>query len=231
MMRTFSVKLLLAILLGITVCEGFAQGDRPDPRELLKSARVAQANMDWKFTGHLRVGASAAKIPFFLTVSNGLVKYEFKDNGDSISLRLGEKDSRLEETVGGKTERLAGAKLAAPIRNTNLTYEDISLRFLYWTNAKIVGSDKILTQDCWVIELVPPAQGVSQYSKVKVWISKGDSAVMKMESFDGAGNSVRKYTVRNVMKRDDYWFLKQMEISGGGARKPTYLEFQDVVDN
>ena len=229
MMRHFSVKLLLAIMLAITAGEAFAQGNRPDPRELLRSARVAQANMDWKFTGHLRVGAGAAKIPFFLTVSNGVVKYEFKDNGDSITLRLGDKDSRLEETVGGKTERITGAKLAAPIRNTNLSYEDISLRFLYWPNATLLGDEIILARDSWVIELVPPGAGVSQYSKVKVWISKGENAVMKMESFDSSGRSVRKYTVRSVMKRDDYWFLKQMEISGGGARKPTYLELQDVV--
>jgi hypothetical protein len=230
MMRHFSVKLLVMCVLVITVSQGFAQGDRPDPRELLRSARVAQANMNWKFSGHLRVGAGAAKIPFTLTVSNGLVKYEFKDNGDTIALRLGEKESRLEEIVGGKTERISGAKLAANIRNTNVSYEDLSLRFLYWTNAKLLGSDIILARDSWEIELVPPSPGASQYSKVKVWISKGENAVMKMESFDAAGKSVRKYTVRSVMKRDDFWFLKQMEISGGGARKPTYLELTDVVD-
>ena len=122
------------------------------------------------------------------------------------------------------------AQFDRKIRGTELTYEDLALKFLYWPNAKLVDTEKILTRDCWVIELVPPAAGVSQYSKVKVWISKGENAVMKMESFDGGGNSVRKYTVRNVMKRDDYWFLKQMEISGGGARKPTFLELTDVVD-
>jgi hypothetical protein len=36
--------------------------------------------------------------------------------------------------------------------------------------------------------------------------------------------------VRSFMKRDDYWFLKQMEISGGGSKKPTLLELTDVID-
>jgi hypothetical protein len=228
MVRHFSVKLLLAIMLGCATFS-FAQADRPDARELLKSARVAQAYMDWKFTGHLRVGSGSTKIPFFLTVSDGLIKYDFKDNGDSIALRLGDKDSRLEETRGGKTERVSSARLAASVRDTNISYEDLSFRFLYWTNARVVDSDVIATRDSWEIELLPPGPGTSQYASVKVWLAKADNALMKMEAYDSTGRMVRKYVVRSFMKRDDYWFLKQMEISGGGSRKPTLLELTDVI--
>jgi hypothetical protein len=228
MMRHFSVKLLLAILLGIAA-ETWAQEARPDPRVLLKSARVAQANMDWKFTGHLRVGAGSTKIPFFLNVSNGVIRYDFKDNGDAIILRLGDKESRLEQISGGKTERITGARLAATVRDTNISYEDLSFRFLYWPNARLVGSETIALRDTWEIELLPPGPGTSQYTSVKVWLAKEDNALMKMEAYAG-GRMVRKYVVRSFMKRDDYWFLKQMEISGGGARKPTMLELQDVIN-
>jgi hypothetical protein len=229
MMRHFSVKLLLVMMLCVTG-RGWAQGDRPDPRELLKSARVAQSNMDWKFTGQLRIGAGAAKIPFFLTVSNGLIRYDFRDNGDAIALRLGEKESRLEEIVGGKTTQVPAARLGALVRNTNISYEDLSFRYLYWPNARLVGSEIIATRDSWQIELLPPGPGVSQYSSVKVWLAKADNALMKMETYDASGRMVRKFVVRSFMKRDEYWFLKQMEISGGGAKKPTMLELQDVVE-
>jgi hypothetical protein len=227
MMRQLSVKLLLAIILSIAPT-GWSQEDKPDPRELLKSARVAQANMDWKFTGHLRIGSSSTKVPFVLTVSNGLIRYDFKDNGDSISLRLGDKESRLEEIRGGKTERITGARLAGTVRETNISYEDLSFRFLYWPNARLVGSETIALRDCWEIELLP-TPGTSQYSSVKVWLAKEDNAMMKMETYDSNRRMVRKFVVRSFMKRDDYWFLKQMEISGGGARKPTNLELQDVI--
>jgi hypothetical protein len=230
MMRHLSVKLLLALVFCSALPLANAQQDKPEARVLLKSARVAQANMDWKFTGHLRVGSGSAKIPFFLTVSNGLIKYDFKDNGDSIALRLGENDSRLEETVGGKTERIPPSRFGAPVRGTNISYEDLAFRFLYWTNARVVDSDIVATRDSWEIDLLPPNAGASQYAKVKVWLAKADNALMKMEAYDAGGRMVRKYVVRSFMKRDDYWFLKQMEISGGGSKKPTLLELTDVID-
>ena len=172
MMRHFSVKLLLAIMLGFVV-SAVAQDARPDPRALLKSARVAQANMDWKFTGQLRVGSSSAKIPFILTVADGVTRYHFQDNGDSITLRLGEKGSRLEETIGGKTAVVPPARFGQLVRNTNISYEDLTLQFLYWTNARLVGDEIILGRDSWQIDLIPPAPGASQYRRVRVWISKG----------------------------------------------------------
>src|SRR3954463_6638634 len=105
MMRPFSVKLLVGMMLAF-VSAWAADDEKPDPKELLRSARVAQSNMDWKFTGPLRIGARFQKIPFLLTITNGVIRYDFQDNGDSLTLRLGEKDSRLEETIGGKTMRV-----------------------------------------------------------------------------------------------------------------------------
>jgi hypothetical protein len=226
MVRPFSVKLLLAML--FLAIPGWAQDGKPDPRELLKSARVAQANMDWKFTGQLRIGSGSKKIPFFLTVSNGLIKYDFQDNGESIALRLGDKDTRLEETKGGKTERVSLARFGETVRDTSISYEDLAFRFLYWPNAKLVDSEIIATRDSWEIEILPPSPGSSQYDSVKVWLAKADHALMKMEAYRD-GKMVRKYVVRSFMKRNDYWFLKQMEISGGG-KKPTLLELNDVIN-
>ena len=227
MMRAFSVKLLVGIQAALAL---FATAqEKPDPRELLKSARVAQSNLDWKFTGHLRVGSSSRKMPFILTISNGVVRYEFQDTKDSITLRLGDADSRLEETRGGKTERITPGRYGEPVRDTNISYEDIAFRFLYWKDARLAGDERIATRDCWVVHIFPPGAGTSQYGSVKVWLAKDDNALMKMEAYDGGGRKVRTYVVRSFMKRDDYWFLKQMEISGPVSRKPTLLELNDLI--
>jgi hypothetical protein len=229
MVRLFSVKLLLVWM---TVLGSFvnAQEAQPDPRELLKSARVAQANMDWKFTGHLRVGSSSKKDPFVLTISNGVIRYEFQENKDAVTLRIGDRDTRLEETVGGKTERIGPARFNQAVRGTSISYEDLALKFLYWPSARVVDSEKILARDCWVVEILPPGPGTSQYASVRVWLGKDDNALMKMEAYDANRRMVRKYVVRNVMKRDGYWFLKQLEITGPGSKRPTLLELIDVLE-
>ncbi len=231
MSTSIRVKSRLAALAAIFVSTATFAADKPDARELLKEARVAQGNVNWKFTGHLRVGAGSKKIPFILTISNGVVRYEFQDTKDTITLRLGEKESKLEQTTGGKTERVTAAKFDDAVRDTSITYEDLAMRFLYWPDAKVVDSDAILTRDSWEVEIRPPAGTATQYSRVNAWFSKGDNAMMKMEAYDAAGKALRTFTARSAMKRDGYYYLKTMEIVGpdGKKRNATVLELEDLV--
>src|SRR5262245_42922093 len=91
----------------------------PSAQELLKSVRIAQSGQNRKLAGRIRT--SSKKIPFRLTLEEGLMRYQFADNGDALTLRLGEKSSTLEETKGGKTARVTGTKLAAPIHETDIS--------------------------------------------------------------------------------------------------------------
>ncbi len=230
MSTSICVKSRLAALAVVFLSVTAFAAEKPDARDLLKQARVAQSSVDCKFTGHLRVGAGSKKIPFLLSVANGVMKYEFQDTKDVITLRLGEKDSRLEETKGGKTQRVTAAKFDDLVRDTTITYEDLAMRFLYWPNAKVVGDARIVTEDTWEVEMVPPAGTTSQYSKVNAWFSKANSAMLKLEAFGADGKTVRKFTTRSGMKRDGSWYLKTMEIVGaGGIRNATLLEMEDVV--
>jgi len=201
----------------------------PNARELLKSVRVAQSAQNWKLSGRLRVGSR--KLPFRLTLESGVIRYEFPDTGDTITLRLSEKSSTLEETRGGKTARVTAAKFDAPVRDTHISYEDLALRFLYWTDATVTGSDMIAAHRCWKVEVHPPTRKDSQYNRVMLWIGKDDGALMKAESYDDAGKWARRFTVIGVMKREGYWLLRQMRIESAArasTSSPTYLEIEDV---
>ena len=230
MSTSIRVKSRLAALVAAFVSFAAFAADEPDAAALLKQARMAQTNLDLKFSGHLRVGASSKKVPFILTISDGMVRYEFQDTKDTITLRLGAKESRLEETKGGKTERVTAAKFDDPVRDTGITYEDLAMRFLYWPNAKVIGSYAILAQSTWEVDITPPEGTPTQYAQVKAWFSKADNAMLKMEGFDVNGKSVREFTARGVMKSDGMWYLKTMEVKGaGGLRKATFLELSDVL--
>ena len=231
MVTLLRVKCILA-----AACAAFAftpsvrADDPPSAQELLKSVRIAQSSQEWKLTGRIRTGSK--KIPFKLTLEKGAIRYEFTDNGDLLTLRLGEKSSTFEETKGGKTGRVTAAKLDAPVHGTEISYEDLALRFIYWRDANVVGSDMISAHRCWKVEARPASANDSQYARVMLWIGREDGALMKAESYDTAGRWVRRFTVTSVMKREGYWMLKQMRIESANGRsvdpKPTYLEIEEV---
>lgn len=229
MVAPLRVKSILAAVAIALVPVLRADDPPPDARDLLKSVRIAQSAQDWKLTGRLRTGNR--KHPFRLDLEKGAIRYEFIDTGDTITLRLGEKGSTLEETKGGKTGRITAAKFDAPVRDTQISYEDLALRFLYWTDATVTGSGLIAAHSCWKVEVRPPNRKESQYNRVMLWIGKDDGALMKAESYDDAGKWARRFTVIGVMKRDGYWLLKQMRIESAArasTSSPTYLEIEDV---
>lgn len=220
----------LALAASLTPHPSIAADEPPSGQELLKSVRIAQSSQDWKLTGRIRTGSK--KIPFKLTLEKGSIRYLFTDNNDTLTLRLGDKTSTLEETKDGKTTRITAAKLTAPVHETEITYEDIALRFIYWRDAKIIGGDMISAHRCWKVEARPDNANDSQYTRVILWIGREDGALMKAESYDAAGRWVRRFMVTEVMKREGFWMLKKMRIESSHGRstdpKPSYLEIEEV---
>jgi hypothetical protein len=220
----------LALATALAPTPAIAADDPPSAQELLKAVRIAQSAQDWKLTGRIRTGSK--KIPFKLALEKGAIRYLFTDNGDTLTLKLGEKSSTLEETKGGKTTRIAGAKFAEPVHETEITYEDLALRFIYWHDAKVLGGDMISAHRCWKVEARPDSANDSQYARVILWIGRDDGALMKAESYDSAGKWVRRFMVTEVMKREGFWMLKKMRIESSHGRssdpKPSYLEIEEV---
>ncbi len=232
--RRFSVKLLLvAATWAVMLFSGMpvaAADTPPDARELLREARVLQSSQEWQLLGQLRVNSD--KQPIRVTLANGSIRYEFLDNGDSITLKLGEKGSTLEEKRGGKTAKVTPARFDAQVRGTDIRYEDLALRFLYWNDAKVIGDALFRSRSCWKVEVRPPGKGESQYSRVVLWIAKEDGALMKAESFDANDKWARRFQVVDVMKHNGFWLLKKLSVESAEGRftdpQPTYLEIKEV---
>jgi hypothetical protein len=228
MTAPFHVKrrLLFAAALLLSPCAR-AQ-DTPDPKAILKTVRIAQSAQNRTVTGRLRTGGKA--IPFTLKTEGTTVRWDFTDPAQTLLLRLGEKDSRLEEIGKDGPAKITGARFDDKIRGSDVTYEDLSMRFLYWPTAEVEGEQTMVLTKCWIVRVEPPARSDSQYSKVKLWISKNDGALLQAEAFGHDGKLARRFKVLSGQKTEDgLWMLKQMRIEApGGARAsdqtPTYLE-------
>jgi len=209
-----------------------SQGENPpDAHEILKAVRINQAAQNRTLHGSLRNGGRT--IPFLLVSTPGSIRYEFTDPLLTLQLRLGPKDSRLEEVTKGSVEKVTPAKYNTRVRDTGITYEDLSLHFLYWQKAAVQGEQTMVFQKCWIVRVEPDSPGDSQYSKVLLWIGKNSPALMQAEAYDSNGKVIRRFKVISGQKTDEgLWILKEMRIesmAGSAAdRAPTWLDIDGV---
>src|SRR6267378_5898656 len=116
----------------------------PSAKDILDSVRLLEARQQVDLDGQLRENEQV--IPFHLTQTGSLIRYSFADPEEVLQLRLGENGSRLELATDDKTENIPPEKLKEKVRGTGITYEDLTLEFLYWENARVLGDETIRTR-------------------------------------------------------------------------------------
>ncbi|MBV9489609.1 MAG: outer membrane lipoprotein-sorting protein [Verrucomicrobia bacterium] len=205
-----------------------------DARAILDGIRVAQGQLHQELTGRLRL-ADGTAIPFGLRLEGNQLAYEFKDPKEVITLNLGETGSQLRDETKSGTQRLSGARLLQPVRNSDLTYEDISLRFIYWNRAVVEGEQQVKTLTCWMILVQPPPGESSQYGSVRLWVQKEGGALMRAEGFDRQRRPLKRFELVSGQKINGKWWLKQMRIERFDPQTQrvlsrTYLEINPPAD-
>jgi hypothetical protein len=198
----------------------------PSAKEILDSVRMLESRQQIDLDGQLREDEKI--IPFHLTQTGPLIRYSFTDPDEVLQLRLGENGSRLELATDDKAEKIPTEKLKEKVRGTGITYEDLTLEFLYWENARVLGDETVRTRSCWKLQVVAASKD-SQYWNVVIWVDKASGALMRMDGYDWDGKIAKRFEVVSAQKIDNRWFLKQMRVEEmkPGTNKVqarTYLE-------
>jgi Outer membrane lipoprotein-sorting protein len=218
-----------ALLLALLATAAFAQAQNaPDAQDVLAGVRLRQSQQEIDLLGQLR--QDALIVPFRLVQNGPIIRYIFSDPAETLQLRLGANDSRLDEISRSGAKKISGARLDEPVRGTAITYEDLALKFLYWPNARVIGTDFIRTRNCWRMQL-QPAPGESQYGSVLLWVDKESGTLMRMEAFDRAGKLIKRFEVVSAQKIEGRWYLKQMRVEAidpttNHVTARTYLEIK-----
>jgi hypothetical protein len=225
-MRIKTGMLLIAATLLLE--RGLKSEPAPSAKEILSSVRMQQSQQQIDLQGQL--GQNQVAITFHLIQSGPIVRYIFSNPDEALQLQLNENDSRLDQISGKGIEKITPAQFDQKIRGTEVTYEDLALKFLYWPNANIIGQENIRSRNCWKLQLRPPSRQ-SQYSSVLLWIDKASGALMRMEGYDGNGQLAKRFEVVSAQKIDNRWFLKQMRIEQlqpgtNHVQSRTYLEIK-----
>jgi hypothetical protein len=202
---------------------GLAQ-DR-NPAAILDGVRLAK--VDRELSGQLRK-EDGTTIPFRLTLSGSQVVYRFENPDETLRLELKGSSSTLKQDQGAKNRLVSGSQLTEKVRGTDLTYEDLSLRFLYWANPKIEGEQTVKGFSCWII-LVKHVGRDSNYASVRLWVTKEGSGLLRAEAFDSKGKLEKRFEVISGQRMEDKWIPKQVRVQlynpeTGKQTSRTYLE-------
>lgn len=224
--RARAVVLLLAIVLGLNGTGSATAA--PPAQEILASARQQVTRQQVELTGQLRENDTI--IPFRLTQSGPVIRYSFTNPDEALQVRLSDSGAQLEQITGAGVDKVVGREFTQQVRGTAITYEDLALRFIYWSNAKVVGEDYNNTRRVWKLELQPPDRQ-SLYSRVFLWCEQQSGALMRMEGYDWNGKLVKRFEVVSVQTIEGHIFLKQMRIEQlapdtGKVQARTYLDIK-----
>lgn len=205
----------------------------PAVDDILETARYVATLQQHDLKGQLRKGG--VKTPVMLYLRGENIQFQYLSarttKWSPFHTRLEKDHYDLFEMVDGKTLRFPDAKLGQAIEGTDLSYEDLALRFLYWPKGKVEGSEKIKGQDCWKVRLQNPGKA-GRYALVYVWVHKKAGALMQVVGYNGGSpaKALKRFQVSDIMKIGDAYTLRTMRVESYDpvANKVTgitYVEF------
>lgn len=209
-MRTVRLTLLCIVSSRLVAAE-----EQPNPQELLRAARMASTNQEAVVNGRLRM--ESGSIPFTLKVEFGRLRFDFENPTRVLEVRLGEETSGVFDGSGNVMKK--GVREPV-VPGADVTAEDLSLGFLYWPDAQVIGEESVRTRKSWIIDLRPGRRG-SEFAVVRIWLDKSGGALLRIEGYDWEGRLLRRFEVVSGQRIDGQWMLKQMRIERFGADDST----------
>src|SRR5580704_7626004 len=224
--KKFLVIALLAAGLIPHLCSA-----QQDANAILDQIRSAQAQISRTLTGRLRP-ENGDPIPFQLQLKGPEFDYKFTNPPETIKLQMTDSGSVLTDEKSAGQQILAGSRLSEPVRGTDITYEDLSLRFIYWKNAKFEGEQRVRTITCSIV-LVQPSARNSEYGSVRLWIAKDRGALIKAEGYNLQGKTIKRFEVISGQQIEGKTIFKQIRIErldplNGKVISRTYLELDST---
>ena len=212
-----------------------------DVDELLRAMRemtVSQGNRD--VMGSIRKGRN--KVPFSLSARGKTIVFQYKhDNAwQRFDVRIHERNADLVLVKNGKAQVMAPSAYAQTIAGTDVCYEDLSLRFLYWKGGKLVNdssASRIKGRDCYIVEVKNPSPGTGQFAWVRMWVDKENGTTWQIDGYGADGKLRKRFSITSVQRLSDgTWFFKQMKLEVRNPQNPNrtmaldYLEMDDLPE-
>lgn len=206
--------------------------------QTMREMTVSQGNKD--VMGTIRKGRN--KVPFSLSARGETIvfQYKHKEAWQRFDVRIKEKNAELVLVNKGKAQVMSPSSYGNKIADTDVCYEDLSLRFLYWKGGKLIDDSanaRIKGRDCYIVEVKNPTPGVGQFAWVRMWVDKENGTTWQIDGYGADGKLKKRFSITSVQRLSDgSWFFKQMKLEVRNPQNPNrtialnYLEMDDLPD-
>lgn len=221
-----SLRLAATLLLAAAPVAGFlalsanparAQNAAPvDPGaitadEIIEKVHLSRALRD-KTVLQGQLEKDGKTVPFSISMESDLIAFRFANPDLILSLNINDKGSKLFESDGGKNREVPLPRYSEGIRGTDLTYDDISFRYLYWPKrVKQPIEETVKTKKCYVVDLYAPNK-IGAYGVVRVFVEKESWALLKIFCYDWNGKQIKECAITSGMKVNGATTLKSMDV-------------------
>jgi hypothetical protein len=138
-------------------------------------------------------------------------------------------ESRIWMSENGSKEAKLVPSLLANVMDTDVTWLDLTLDFLWWTNPVFEEERETETvhgQRCAVI-LVAPPKPIEGMAAVRLWADKKTGCLMQAEQLDPQMNPMRRLWGTRVKKFGERWMANVLEVETLGSGHRTKI----IVDS
>jgi len=247
--------LAIAILLWGAACvRAPAQTSPPSAQELLEAVIARLPAEPLRMTGELTVrrrkGIVERQLGFTLAVHWGrdpaMAVYTIRDAFGNTLEQLTLTRPRgqapgFQYSAGNPLQTRPLPDLFAPIQQSDISWMDLGLSFLWWPGGRITGSDETLGRPCYVVVVpappaaVPPGAAArgsagagAAYHAVRLWIDREMPMLLRAEGLAADGRVIRRLWVKSVKKINDRWMVKDLEVQQTPSPHRTKLTIHDV---
>ena len=210
----------------------------PEAGEILRLVRYSQSTGNQVFNGQIRPRKIGFKsTPMRMELFAGGVRFVFFEGNSRsnkvdqvLELKLLNGRYELTEPTRSGTDKITPERYSERIRGSDIIYEDIAMRFLYWPEPRHLKVEKAKGGAAWKIRCTNP-DGTGPYSIVDVWVSQESGILVRMNGFDVKGRLIKSYEVDSIQRHKGSWILKMMNVrsypaTAEGRAGSTFLKLE-----
>lgn len=224
------MNLKIAALAAVSICAPFLHAQ--DAQQILEGARLAATltTVEEGLSGNLTKGKASVPVTLFLKGAN--IQFQFQEGGvwRVFHMRLNDNAYDLFEIKDGKTTKFPDDKIVEPIAGTDLSYEDLALRFFYWPNPKLEGQEEVGGQLCYKLRVNKPKGAAGRYDTIYIWVHTKFGAFMQIKGYNTQGQLLKEFQVEKVMPiAQGVWSLQKMQVRSYAPDTGKPFSITDVV--